>query len=606
MPGTFIVFDAQGRIGREREKLDGAVEQLLHDERYSRRILLATDNLYFGYTYHDKYETHAFRHEERIICIDGQIYGKSREEMERELSDLTGASASSEDICKWILGTDGEFAVCVVRKDTGEIQVWNDYLARMPLYYSCTDGMLILSREISFISAVTGNWRFNRDAVPEYLLYGYPLGNKTLFENIHHLEAASLLRGGRPHKEPVIERLHSYNFDEKSHGTEDIRQHAGNLVDLFQEACRTRIDSVDRNVIALSGGLDSRSVAISLSNLKAPFSAVTFLDYFGSFSADIEYAKQIAQTLGIEQELVRLERAKGRDVLELLRIKGGMNYLGVSFAIPLIRRIREIHGDSITLFTGDGGDRVFRDTRPVGSIRNLHSLASYIIAHNQMIPLDVVSAITGTDRRKLIAGLEERLSGYPERDMKMKYLHFVFYERCPNWHFQGEDRNRSYVRPVTPFYSTPLFDYSMRLPDQYKADFRLYREILVRLSPQIAAINNSEWRFPITSKKLGLYSYGRRMYFTMPTKIRRIVQLRHWYRKKLNIYDDDSNIMKCFTAQLQKCEAISDYLSVTATEKNLQRIYKMGFDHLFTLTSLIEQVHGGAGALAEYLESDIM
>lgn len=92
----------------------------------------------------------------------------------------------------------------------------------------------------------------------------------------------------------------------------------------------------------------------------------------------------------------------------------------------------------------------------------------------------------------------------------------------------------------------------------------------------------------------------------MPPKIRRIIQLRHWYRKKLNIYDDESNIMKCFSAQLHNCDAISEHLSVEAVERNLQRIYKMGFDHLFTLTSLIEKVQGGANSLDDYLESDIM
>jgi len=352
--------------------------------------------------------------------------------------------------------------------------------------------------------------------------------------------------------------------------------------------------------------LDSRSVAGCLKETGTPFSAVTFCDYYGIVSPDVKYAEQIARALDIDWKLHRVRRARGKECLELLRRLCGTNYLGLSFSIGLIREIMAGKGNDIVLFTGDGGDRVIRDTRPVGKLTDTESLAGYIIRHNSMIDIDTVSVLTGMEKGPFIDELTEYLKSYPEADPAMKYVRFIFTERCPGWHFQGEERNRSFLRPAAPFYSIKLFRYSMSIPDRLKKDFRLYREVLKRISPALAAISNPEWGFPITSARLPLYSLARRAYFTLPSGARRMVERRMKRGRMACPYPSDSNFMSCLREQISSCGEISEYLSTGAVLAAVESMDKLGLDHLFTLTSVIERVSNRSSSLERYIDEELI
>ena len=611
MPGLSLAF-AQNGFKSCREHVSAETfPATTNNPVYPRKILFDSEKTILGYTYHDNHSALLFEDSRFVIFVDGLIYGKSSAEIREELGKISKSvfldhMDAKNIIANWILTTDGEYIVVLLDKDFDDILVFNDRLGRLPLYYSQTGELLLISRNPWNILNITGSKDFDREAVSQYLLFGYSLGNKIVLKNIFQLEGASCLRTGSGSGMIAVEQLFSYNFDEKTSGPEKISSHADNIIELLYEACRNRIDNNFKTVLGLSGGLDSRTVAICLDNLNADFSAATFMDYYGIFRPDVEFARQIASTLGIDQKIVYLPRASGQDALDLLGIKCGTNYLGLSFSIPMIDRIKAAYGKKITLFTGDGGDRVLRDTTPVRRVSSLDELTKYTLTYNSILRPEVVASITGTDERKLVSDLGDRLASYEEKDMKMKYLHFIFYERCTKWHFPGEDRNRAFVRHVTPFYASPVFEYSMRLPDRFKKDFKLYREILTRLSPAVANIPNPEWNFPITSKKLGIYSLARNLYFHLPDRLKRIIQRRHCYTKKASVYPADSPTRKCLDSQLRNCPAIQQYLSIDGIGKNIENMGRMGFDHFFTLISLMEMVHCGSSSIDEYRESELI
>jgi len=610
LPGISLVYDRKGKLAEKENKIINSFSSLNQNGSLQHDISLINEHLIIGYTFHEKYPVAIFSDDECIYYIDGQIFGKNIETIKSELSILAKTTFSnpktSERIAQWISDTDGEYAVLIFNKKKNEVLVFNDYLSRLPLYYYNDDDNLIVSRNLWFILNITGKKYFDREAISQYLTFGYPLGAKTIFLDIYQLGAASKIWAGPDRPWITIENLLTFNFDEKFSKKLSLRDHAENITELLCEATKHRADASDKNVLALSGGLDSRTVAVCLKNMQIPFSCITFLDYYGIVAPDIKYAIQIAESLKIKQELIRLERAKGEDVLELIKIKCGTNYLGVSFSIPLIKKIKEVFGERITLFTGDGGDRVLRDTTPARLLKNIKALAKYIIDYNHMVPPHIVSKITNIDENSLFSSLENHLTTYPENSMNGKYLHFIFYERCPKWHFQGEDRNRFYTRHVTPFYSINLFKYCMKIPNEYKKGFKLYREVLTKLSPSVAAINNSEWGFAITSRKLPLYCLLRKFYFLMSPKIREIIQKRQIYKKKIDIYSNETNIMQCFFKQLENCDALYNYMSKKGIVENVCYIDKMGFDHLFTLVSLVEKIKCHSSTIEDYMKSDLI
>jgi asparagine synthase (glutamine-hydrolysing) len=615
LPGVSAVFDGRGKIKEMESTIKDSLDQLQHDNHYLTGIPLQTDHIFLGFNRHHNYPVKVFGDDHLFFCADGFIYGKSRDEVESDIRRIYSNVLNSSDkynndkyreyLEDYMLSTEGEYAVFVFDSQKKEMLIFNDPLGRLPLYYLENEGFFVVSREPGFIINLTGEKGFDKRALFEYLLFGYPLECRTIFRDVRRLPGGSMLRV-KVDNRPQIEKLSLFDFEEKTSESVTTADHADRIAEYLFLACRDRANPDGKNILALSGGLDSRAVAGGLKKSKVPFSAVTFLDYYGTMSPDIKYAGEIARELEVEWQLYTLKRATGRDCLELLERLSGTNYLGISYSVPLIKEMIRNQGADFTLFTGDGGDRILRDTRPVGNIRSTEELAAYIIDNNRMIDIDIVSEITEMGKEEFISRLAEILDGYTEQDQHMKYLRFIFTERCPGWHFQGEERNRSYVRVVAPFYSIKLFRYSMSLPDDLKKNFKLYSKVMKRISPRLASINNAEWNFPVTSWKLPIYSLLRRIYFTLPGKLKKMVELRRRRGRMMSAYGEKSNFMTCLKEQLQNCSGISDYLSLGGIESNIGSIDKLGLDHLFTLVSVIEKHYNGTSSLNNYNDIDLL
>ena len=609
MPGIHLIYDPKGNLGSEQSRIEESMAALMHYDWYKRGVVLRESDCYLGYTNHEAYPVAVFDDGEVLVCIEGLTYGKTVSEAVEEVKVLSrsifnGDSDYRERIAAWQLETDGDFLILVLKRDTGEICIINDALGRLPLYYYRDGDRIFVSREIRFITHLIGEARFDRRGIAQYMLFGYPLGEKTLFENIYRLPPASFISIGGNRSDIRIERAHRYNLEEKDEGKSNAKEQAGILIDIYCEACRNRFNPDHSNVVTLSGGLDSRVVAAALERVGATFSNATFVDYFKYFDPDVDLARQIAEVLGLEWKLFTMGPPKGRDVLKLLKIKSGLNFFGMSFSVPLFEKMREYYGDRITLFTGDGGDRLLPDLRPMARLRTIDDVVEYIIEHYTFVPLGIVSGITGMRKEEMISDFREHLMGFEEKAVKQKFVNFMILERNFKWLFEGEDRNRYYSWPVAPFYAIDFFRHALSCPDGIKENHRLYREVLVQLSPDVAAIDNAKWHFPITSGKLGRYFRMRNMFYSLPQGVRKIVKAQ--YKKKIDPYEPDSNIANCFKEQLETCKAISEYLSIEEIRKYLYKINKYDLDHIFTVTSAIEEFSGGTSTLERYSNVDLI
>jgi asparagine synthase (glutamine-hydrolysing) len=608
MPGLHFIFSSSGGLGTEEDRIRESLDSLMHYDEYEREVLLSDDHLCLCCTKHQKYPIEVFENDRHYICLEGMLYGMDRSRTGAALNELarilfSDARDRNEQVARWLLRTDGDFVIFLQDEATNEACIINDALGRLPLYFMRDGKKVFVSRELRFITNLSSTKRFDRAGVAQYLLFGYPLGERTLLQDTVRLKPASLIRFG-PGGKVTRTIAQRFDFEEKDEGKRDVRSYADACAELFVQACRNRVDAIDSNVITLSGGLDSRAVAIGLLKVGAPFSGATFLDYYGTAAPDIDTAKRVAEVLDFEWKLFPLGPTAGSDVLKLLRTKNGMNYLGMSFSIPYFHQIMAAYGKRITYFTGDGGDKILPDIRPIRRPRNIDALVKNIIASNQIAPLEVVCELAGIDRDEMVADVRDLLEAYPERDMRMKYVRFLIFERSYKWLFEGEDRNRFFFWTVTPFYSIEFFTYALRCPDQIKRNYRLYRSFLMNLSRKASEIIYVKWHLPVTSKKLPFYFLVKDMYSMMPLGLKKVIRSR--YKKPVGAYALDSNLMKCFREQLSHCDGIADYLSLDALQKEAHRLDKVGFDHLFTVTSVIEDLLCGKSSIETYSEAGLI
>lgn len=609
MPGISFICDFEKDLRNDENVIQQALASMRHFDHYKDAILLKDKSYFLGSTTYDEYPLYYFQNHNYIVCLEGKIYGKENEALNKELNFLANIMFHFNDekknkLVEWLMKADGDFIIIVFNKKTKEIYFLNDALSRLPLYYYLGERQILISREIKFIAALRDNIEFDKMAIAQNLLFGYPLGRRTLFKNVHRLGPSSLIRIDLDLRKVDVLQLHSFNFQDKIYGRHDITENAANLVELLSESVRRRYSSCAnyQNVLSLSGGLDSRSIGACLKANGLVFSAASYLDIHNKARRDVDIAQLIAQKLNADFKIFQLSVPKGKDYLRLLSIKDGMNYLGMSFILPFFESLKKTYGTQMVYLTGDGGDKVLPDQGPGKRLRMADDLINTLILKHQIFPVEQVSLMTGIDKTDIIDELRKHVNLYPEDDLNQKYVHFIIYERGFKLNFEGEDRNRAYFWSLSPFYSISLFDYSMKIPDTQKMNYMLYGEFLWQLSPELSRIKNKDWNAPITSSKTRLKLFKNSLLGRVPQEYKRVI------RRLLpgsGAYDKtrSSTADECLNKQIENCSAIGEYLLPHSFIHSANQLSEVQCQILFTITSIIENFSCSNAILKEYSES---
>ena len=605
MPGLSFICDFQRKLKQKESVILQSLNSLIHGKHYESRTLLDEEFYFLAYTGYAEYPIASFENEEFRIFLEGKIYGKEYSDIHTQLNDLArcifpNRNDVEQRIAEWLLNVDGDFLIVILHKYSNDIVIINDALGRLPSYCYSTHGELIVSRELRFVAGLIDDTEFDTMGIAQCLLFSYPLGKRTLLKNVLRLKPATVIRISFASSEVQIRNVHQFNFEQNKLEGIDIKQSADNLAELFCEACRNRTNSSDTNIVSMSGGLDSRSVAAGLHKTNTPFSGATFSYFDKTASMDIQIAEKLANLFNIDWKVFRIDPPKGKDVVQLLRIKNGLNHLAMSFILLFFEKIKETHGSRVVYFTGDGGDKSLPDLRPHRRFRNVDQLVDYIVSANHILSLDDVAALTRIHKHDIVDELTTHILSYPEKNWTQKYVHFLIFERAFKRFFEGEDRNRFYFWSATPFYALPFFDYAMTCPDSMKTRYGLYREFLCRLSPQAAAIDNANWKLPITSNACKFYLFAKDVYSRLPSKLKIIVK--RTFKKQVVSDVRDSEAVKCFWEQVETCKSISKYLAV-ANMKEIDEISESTFDYLFTISSAIEEFECGGNAMLKFSDA---
>jgi len=610
MPGTHLAIftpSIAGSDGGPRR----AIGSLLHLPDYRAETIAGANGIFLGYTCYPGYPIEVHRHGERILLIEGDIHDRPLSTAVSELTEITGALLDGDEdtsiLYRWIHGVDGEFVITAIDPRTGRFLVFNDCLGRLPLYRFESEEMLVVSREIRFIGELAGWPAIDRGALAQTLLICFPLEEKTLYEGIRHIPPASILGGEvSVPGAPASTRLRLDRTEPRNLGTgisegHDTGELSEELARLFREAVTRRASGDGTNILSLSGGLDSRAVLAGLLATGSQFKSATYLDHCATASDDSRVSGILASALDLDWTLMRLSRPTGSDALKLLRMKSGANYLGMSYSLRYFSSIISEFSDNIVFFAGEGGDQVLPDISPARNFTSLRSLALFLIGENRIMDLGTVSKITSMEEEEILSYVIAALESYPEEDLRLKYVHFLIFGRCLKWLSEGEDRNRCYFRTASPLLSSGFFDLAISCPWKSKSRYSLYRRFLGRLSEAASNIEISGWRSPPASALADIYLLGKDIYRRLPLRARTAVRKR--LKKNftsIGAYSADSPTHRCLMEQLDRCSALAEYLSVDEARENAGRLNKMGFDHLLTVTSAIEETATGKSTLENY------
>ena len=603
MPGLTV---AAGSNRPSSSELESAHQPCLYDGRYkfqeydfpSHSLATAHYSVY-------PFEVLEFDSAEAVVAVEGVIYNRDSETLEEEIQIHLTDGIDTESISDWIHSLDGEFVFYAYDADTGEITIVSDLLGQLPLFYATnTSGYALLGRNKFVLERLTDHTEFDRLAIAQYLRIGYALTDRTLFSDIRRVPDGTIVRIDAGTGTIDFDHHHQFNFSTESNRDQSVATNARRLAKRFTVASNRRANACPgRNVLLLSGGLDSRGVMGAFEQANADYVAVT-RDFKHDSRADIEVAGELAEAVGSDWLRVHTPPPTGADLLDHLDMTAGTDPFNIAHIQPFLRRTRKTINGTTWGYTGDGGDKLLPDLSPVSEINSQRELAEYVVTTESKFSTEDVEAMTGVSESEILASVEDRLETYPESTPTKQFLHYELFERAFAWLFEATDTNRNHMWTTSPYYALDVLEYALNCPDEQKRRYRLFTAFLQELSPDLARVRNANIGAAPSNRSHTIRYGTHEMLQRYPGVLDRVLPL----AKRALGTETDANpnpvLLRCLREQLQRNsldvvvpEAISQ--TVLADTESYSR-YDLCL--LFTLVSVLDQC-SEPGVLEEYREA---
>jgi len=196
------------------------------------------------------------------LSYNGEIY--NYRELRKKINNYPYSTQSDSEVILaayrlWgpeaVIHFNGIFALAIWDNHEKTLFVARDQLGVKPVYYYCSDEILIFASEIrSVLSSGLIQPVLNKAALAEYLTYQSNLRSRTLIENINRLEAGTYLmidkKGLRKFNYWNIFKWHDFEYTDEKSVKDNVREK------LFTAVQRQMVADVPISAF-LSGGIDS-------------------------------------------------------------------------------------------------------------------------------------------------------------------------------------------------------------------------------------------------------------------------------------------------------------------------------------------------------------
>ena len=469
------------------------------------------------------------RHDRFTMIVEGMNYERSNEDC---LTDLLGFFSGQMVLdeaaySSWISKQFGEFLIVLIDTTQDQVIIFNDVFARLSTFFYQEDAFMMLSRDLGAVQAVA---RQKKDlmACAQFALVGYSLKDRSFYEGIRRVKAASLLdvSPGQFRYQPFV-----FDFDYSSENGLSIQENARDLAQIFTNSVLSSTRHFDRRLLSLSGGLDSRSILAVLLSHDISFQGVTCECPYGTADADIDQIKKIHSKIPFDWTLFSIPQLNQSDYSRLFNAKHGLNFLTMAYFWVFLEQVKLCHSAFRQYLTGDKICNLLGNMGPEIEISSIDQLIFYTVYKEQLLPVSMVARLFGVSKDDLLSDFYDLYSSYSEDQLSTRYKRYLMTQRAPNWLFEGEDRNRSLLYSHSPFFHPVLVQRALYCPDQQKRYQRLRYAVLKELHDDISRFNDVTYGHIDNSgfvAKQGARRLVKRGYLLLPDVIlEKVKQARH-------------------------------------------------------------------------------
>ncbi|MFZ1378101.1 MAG: asparagine synthase (glutamine-hydrolyzing) [Saprospiraceae bacterium] len=255
---------------------------------------------------------------------------------------------------------NGIFAIAIWDSIKRKVVLCRDRMGVKPLYFYYSKDLLLFGSEIkSILSYSIVKARVDFQSFHEFLYYGNPIGDNTMFSDIRKLPAGKYLEITESglslnsywqHEDVEIEPS-TIKVDENI-----VINQVRNLLE--QAVSRQLISDVPVGVF-LSGGIDSSAItAFATKNYNGRLKSYSAGFDFDGGHNELPLAKKVAVKFGTEHHEMMIYGKNIKDIIYLM-VKHHDEPFSDAANIPLYLMTREVKKDCKVILQGDGGDELF-------------------------------------------------------------------------------------------------------------------------------------------------------------------------------------------------------------------------------------------------------
>lgn len=315
----------------------------------------------------------------RRLCYNGEIYNfrALRERLtsgghvfRTHTDGETALHLYEDDPNDFVAALQGMFAIAILDEDTGSLTLVRDRNGIKPLYYYQDDRCVIFASEIKAILALLPRRpAISAHALREYLRWKYVPAPLTIYDGIHELPAAHILRA-TPNATTGRLEVTTRRYWDMDFGGEKLTDER-EAIELLDRKLRAAVEShleADVEVGALlSGGVDS-SLVVALAAKASGRRIKTFSVGFREEGFDqLPFARVLAKEYNTEHHEEYVELDPMATIPKLVR------HFDQPFADSsalACYRVCEVASRHVKVaLTGDGGDETFAGYRRYDELR---------------------------------------------------------------------------------------------------------------------------------------------------------------------------------------------------------------------------------------------
>lgn len=298
-----------------------------------------------------------------VLMFEGKIHNST------EIKRLLGSSHRFQTDCSgealvplyvkyresFLDQVNGKFAFALWDEKHQRLILGRDRLGIEPLFYVNNGQQVIFGSSLRALLA-TG-WiekQLNHEAVLQYLLYCYNPGDETFLRNVYKLPAGHLLSVGSAGTS--LRRYWRLSFAETHEKTDE--QYCEEILELTEDAIRTRLAAHRPPGVFLSGGTDSSAIVSLTSRMRQePLRTFSFR-CAGRAYDESHYARFVAQQYATQHtEILYQPDHLGLITKAVAEMDEPFCDLGIEIATYLLGQAAQGHVSYV--FSGEGGDELF-------------------------------------------------------------------------------------------------------------------------------------------------------------------------------------------------------------------------------------------------------